>query len=218
MLQAVDGAPYNESDPEHLAMAGRFVADLHTATTARRCTPVLPEAGPQRYLRHLLAARARLQECLLISHSLDHVARRTLERVVGLLDRVETGWHAVGARCDDAPLVLVHGDFRPKNVFVRHDGGGLVAFDWETAGWGPPPADLTKADVATYWRTVCDEWGTVSLDTVLAWEWVGRVFQALAAIDWSSANLTLEATADQSESISNVQVLGEGLSEVWTRA
>ncbi len=51
-----------------------------------------------------------------------------------------------GAANTDVP---VHGDLTPWNL--RRTSRGLALFDWETAGWGPPGADLA------HYRTACDE-------------------------------------------------------------
>lgn len=55
----------------------------------------------------------------------------------GVLEAVRRRRHEL----DQAPHVLVHGDFRPGNV---HWSRGRVAgvLDWETARWGPAAADV----------------------------------------------------------------------------
>lgn len=45
-------------------------------------------------------------------------------------------------------LVAVHGDLTPWNL--RRTRRGLALFDWESAGWGPPGADLQ------HYRASCD--------------------------------------------------------------
>jgi aminoglycoside phosphotransferase (APT) family kinase protein len=214
LLEAVEGAPYDESNPEHLAMASRFVAAMHTLTTPLAHSISIPEAGPERYLAHLVAGRERLSECLRTSRALVPAGRVILEQTVARLDGLEVSWPVIRARCADAPTTLVHGDFRPKNVFVRHDGTGLVAFDWETAGWGPPAPDLTKIDLAAYWRAVQKPWGAVSFETVAAWAGVGQLFQTLAAIDWKGTELAVDTTEELATPVGSLRLMGARLAEL----
>lgn len=214
LLQAVDGVPYDELNPVHLAMAGRWVAAMHTVTTSLARSVSLPDAGPERYLAHLDSGRETIRRCLRTSAALDPAGRLTLEHIVEQLDRIDGCWPLIRARCQDAPTTLVHADFRPKNVFVRHDGTGLVAFDWETAGWGPPAPDLTKIDVAAYWRAVRELWGTVSFETVLEWAGVGQLFQALAAIDWKGTELAVDTTEALAPPMTSLTLWDARLAEV----
>jgi hypothetical protein len=191
-------------------MAAHWVAVMHTAATTLTPPPALPDAGPERFLAHLIKGREAIRRSLVTSNTLDGARRLILERIVGQADRLEARWDLICGLCDDAPATLVHGDFRPKNVFVRRDATDLVAFDWETAGWGPPAPDLTRIDAEAYWRGVRTSWG-VSLETVLRWARVGRVFQLLAAIDWESTDLVFDTPETLAQPIENLKVLAEDL-------
>jgi aminoglycoside phosphotransferase (APT) family kinase protein len=214
LLEAVEGAPYDESNPGHLAMAGRCVATLHTAAAAFVHSTPLSDAGPDRYLAHLVSGRERLERCLQTSRAVDSNNRLDLEHTIELLNRIEACWYSIRARCQEAPTTLVHCDFRPKNVFVRPDGAGLVTFDWELAGWGPPAADLTKIDVAAYWSEVRESWKAVTFETVLAWAGVGQLFQTLAAIDWKGTELTIDTTEALAIPLVSLKLLGARLADV----
>ena len=216
LLQAVEGAPYDESNRDHLAMAARWLAALHVDTMLLGRSTALPDAGADRYLTHLIGGRAALETCLGNSRALDQVGRRTLAQLVEQLNGLEARWHSVRGRCETMPTVLVHGDFRPKNVFVRHDGTGLVAFDWETAGWGPPAADLTKIDVNVYWAAVRETWADVSLASILEWADLGFVFQMLAAIDWKSSELATDTAEALAPPLTSLQLWGDRLAESST--
>ncbi len=192
-------------------MAGRWVAAMHTVTTSLVHSTALPEAGPERYLAHIVSGRQTLRRCLSTSQALDPAGRRIIEQIVTRLDHVEACWHSIRARCQDAPTTLVHGDFRPKNVFVRHNGTGLVAFDWETAGWGPPAPDLTKIDAAAYWRAVRESWGAVSFDTVVEWVSLGQLFQTIAAIDWKGTELAVDTTEALATPLVSLKLIGARL-------
>jgi aminoglycoside phosphotransferase (APT) family kinase protein len=216
LLQAVDGAPYDETNRDHLAMAARWLAAMHVESASLVGSTVLPDAGADRYLRHLIGGRAALERCLGNSRALDQVGRRTLAQLVDQLNDIEARWHSVRRRCATMPTVLVHGDFRPKNVFVQHDGTGLVAFDWETAGWGPPAADLTKVDVNEYWAAVRETWAAVGLATILEWAALGWVFQMLAAIDWKSSELAVDTAEALAPPLTSLQLWADRLAESLT--
>jgi hypothetical protein len=46
------------------------------------------------------------------------------------------------ARMEANPLALVHGDYSPKNIFVKKRDGDLVILDAEVAHWGDPTFDV----------------------------------------------------------------------------
>jgi aminoglycoside phosphotransferase (APT) family kinase protein len=106
---------------------------------------------------------------------------------------------------------LVHGDLSGKNLRIRRTIAGeqLLVLDWETAGWGPPAADLpyspTRAQRPKPGKPL--NWdGTVPLDAyaaAAAGQWggarrrdleglarVGTVFRALAGVRWASEQWT----------------------------
>jgi hypothetical protein len=213
LLQAVDGAPYDESNLDHLAMAARWVAAMHVDTTSRASSILLPDAGADRYLAHLARGRAAVERCLDYSRALDQANRHSLAQLVGQLSELEARWDFIRGQCESMPSVLVHGDFRPKNVFVRHDGAGLVAFDWETAGWGPPAADLTKIDVDVYWAAVRETWAGIPVETVVRWAAVGRVFQMLAAIDWKGSELAVDTAEALGPPLASLRLWGARLAD-----
>jgi len=87
-----------------------------------------------------------------------------LEAIISECDAVEARWSEIEGVCRGMPSTLVHGDFRPRNAFVRlhPEGVRLFPLDWETAGWGVPAADLTRIDLDT-----CRLTGIVVPDAVL---------------------------------------------------
>jgi aminoglycoside phosphotransferase (APT) family kinase protein len=95
---------------------------------------------------------------------------------------------------------VVHGDFRPKNAYLHRNGGdlSLLPIDWETAGFGPPAPDLTRIDLGTYWSVVRSAWPEISFATVERWERVGRLLEALAAVNWVGESLRSENAAGRS--------------------
>ncbi len=104
------------------------------------------------------------------------------------------------------PATLVHGDFARQNVRVRHGQAGLVLlpFDWGTAGWGVPAADLAGsatfasqfpgarhilagcADIVAYRSAIGDMWPLLDVESLQRLANVGSIFRVLAAINWDT--------------------------------
>jgi hypothetical protein len=178
------------------------LAGLHTSAAALAGTVSLPERGPAHYLEQVRVARANIEQTgVLVVLSAEH--RALLDELRRLLDRVHACWDAICGPCAAVPRTLVHGDLARKNCRLRATPAGLtvVAVDWETAGWGPPAADLS--DWARYPRKTPGGWGgTVPLDiyaAAVAFAWpdvtppqvkqqsrIGSVFRLVAATRWAS--------------------------------
>jgi len=140
--------------------------------------------------------------------------------VIDRLDRLQSSWGRIESLCVSIPATLVHGDFRPKNVYLRANGNGnggarlaCYPIDWETAGWGVPAADLTRIDVVAYW-TAAREWHRdLQLEDVVRLESLGQVFRTLAAIDWEGASLRFESRRMISQPLASLAVLAPRLSD-----
>ena len=219
-IEDVGEARCSPAVPDHLALAGRWVATLHVAAARLGGPDGLPESGPPRYLRHLRAARAKIHACL----GRWHLASSEIEVLVALLalsDVIESRWAHIEAGCLGAPATLVHGHFRPERAALRIDRDGvpsLLPMHWERAGWGPPSVDLTRIDVAAYWNVVHDDWPGVDLSTVRRLAATGRVLEAIAAADWACESLQLEHVESRSTTVADLAVLLEQLEQAATAA
>jgi aminoglycoside phosphotransferase (APT) family kinase protein len=207
-VEDVGGERYSESDPEHLTLAGRWVATLHVEGGRLPPARSLPDGGPARYLTHLRTAREKIQRSL----GSWRYPRNEIEQLTAILshlDAIEARWSRVEAAVDGAPSTVVHGDFRPKNGYLRRNGSGLCIFpiDWETAGWGPPAADLTRIDLGAYWSVVRDGWPHVDFEAVLGWRRIGRLLEQLAAANWMAETLKCEGAAARSWAVEDLKVV-----------
>ena len=124
-------------------IAAEWLAQLHTRAAPLIGEVPLPDRGPAHYLEHLRAGRT-LIEAALVQVMLPDEDRVALRDLLRHGQRLEAQWARLTAACATAPTTLVHGDFARKNLRLREgpDGTQMVALDWETAGWGPPAADL----------------------------------------------------------------------------
>jgi hypothetical protein len=189
-LEDVGEERYSRDDPEHLALAARWVATLHTLAADIPDAPSLPDGGPTRYLEHLRSGRRKILSTL-ETWPYPPGELKVLASLLRELDAVEHRWPWVEASCRGAPQTVVHGDFRPKNAYLRRNGRGLSLFpiDWETGGFGPPMLDLRKIDLETYASLVREAWPEVGSETVERFAQLGHVLGTLAAIDWESESL-----------------------------
>jgi len=138
-----------------------------------------------------------------------------LHGVVAVLNALESGWSQIHTVCVGMPATMVHGDFRPKNVYLRTYGSGLVCYplDWETAGWGIPAPDLTRIDLNAYWASAREWQPGLRLETVQRLRTLGQAFCAVAGIDWESTGLRFDSRRVISRPLSSIAVLVRRLAE-----
>ena len=194
-LEDVGDRRYSDADPVQRSLAGRWMGLLHSAASRLPAARSLPEAGPQRHLNYLVTARNDIRASLANPASLEAADIDLLQGIAGDLDAVECDWADVERICASVPSTLVHGDFCPRNAYVRHGRDGLAIFpiDWENAGWGTPAVDLFRIDLPEYVSIVhtC-WWPDVCLEAVQRLATVGKLLRCLAAIFWQTR---LKATA-----------------------
>jgi hypothetical protein len=175
----------------------RWLGELHGSAANILAGAGLPDRGPSHYLEHLRASQA------LIGRNLDHPAfshedRMLAERLLLDLAAIEARWPSLDQICQESWNTLVHGDLMPKNLRLRvHDGKVVVLpFDWETAGWGVPAADLAGfaghsegPEVNAYLSALTPSWPQMDVATVQRLARVGYVFRLLASIYWAARGL-----------------------------
>jgi hypothetical protein len=213
-LEDVGNYRYSDTNPDHLTLTARWVARVHSSAVDLPAARTLPDGGPGRYHEHLLSAREKIGKRL-SGPDLTPDDLTLLQAVLDRLRRLASDWRLIESRCVGLPATLVHGDFRPKNVYLRPDGAGLACYpiDWETAGWGVPAADLTRIDVATYW-SAAREWRVdLSLDAVQRLANIGQVFRTIAAIDWEASSLRFETRRMISRPLASIAVLTPRLTD-----
>jgi len=187
---------------EHRILATQWLGLMHIFAARVAAAARLPDGGPGCYLEHLQSARRTILRNL-TNPALSASDVALLETVVSQCDILELHWSEVEKSCEGMPATLVHGDFQPKNIYVRTDQAGTRLFpvDWETAGWGVPAADLAPAcgllpvhqvDMTAYWFIVREYWPSLDMQAVQRLANVGRIFRQLAAISWESRSLAYE--------------------------
>lgn len=195
----VPGRRYSPADPRHRRLAGRWIARLHGEAASLPGADRLPDRGMAHHLQTLDAGRAAVAE-----HgddpSLSPGEAFVLRRLADLLGEVRRSWSRLEEVCSELPRTLVHGDLVGKNLRVgaAGDGPGMVAFDWENAGWGPPALDLAQSPLSerfaanacldTY-RSARGPARTPAREDIERQATAGTVLRCLTAIEWTSQSL-----------------------------
>ncbi|MBV7336729.1 aminoglycoside phosphotransferase family protein [Chloroflexi bacterium TSY] len=175
-------------------LAAAWLGKMHTAAASLIVTVQLPDRGPVHYLNHLRSARNTILQHF-DNPALRDEDRELLRSILQQLDLVESNWSQVETFCRSVSRTLVHGDFVSKNVGVQRDDGRMILlpFDWETAGWGAPAADVLRIDLPAYWAAVYDDWPGVELQTLEQMAIIGQLFRgSLAPINWEAQSLAYE--------------------------
>lgn len=201
-LGQVGGERFSPLIDAHQLGAARWLGRMHSA--ASRLVPAgsLPQRGLKHYFNHLQTSRRIILESF-TNPALGDEDKTVLKTVISQLDFLELNWGFIEQFCEDMPITLVHGDFRPKNIHVRvgPDGIVLFPFDWELAGWGIPAPDLAPAsgpstthqiDLNEYIAIVNERWPGTDLPMIEKMVLVGHIFRRLAAIKWASLSLEYE--------------------------
>jgi ATP-binding cassette, subfamily B, bacterial len=193
-LEDVGDDAYSPESATHSMLAAQYLASLHTASEVPR--GLLHDRGPGHYLRHLRSAR-ELIRANVGNPALSGDDVRTLERIDIDCGVIESCWDDIEEFCERMAPGLVHGDFVYKNVRVQRTNGHvrMVPFDWETAGWGVPAADLIALDdvaLQVYRSAVIAHWPAASFVELRRLREVGRLFRLVASVSWATKELPYE--------------------------
>lgn len=190
-LEDAGGEPLKPEEPEQRELASRWLAALHSTSSALEATSRLPERGPAHYRRHLRAAQRALERVL---NTMDIPAngKPVLRQLQARLDTIAARWIDVEALCRAMPWALVHGDFAERNVRVRHQETRpeLLAFDWEVAGWGFPGVDLGFVDLDVYHECSRAAWPKIGRRELERFAHLGNLLRGgVAAVHWEALKL-----------------------------
>jgi Phosphotransferase enzyme family len=191
---------YSRNDGEHRRLAAEWIATLHTSAQNLPALKQLPDRGPAHYLNCLRAARRRI-DASRSNAVITRDQRTVLDRVDAYLQLFEDSWSDLERLCQSMPRTLIHGDLGGRNGRIKNRGGHrtLVVFDWETAGTGVPAADLTSSRIDalsccldTYFSHTKGAWPFLTLENIVLFERIGRIFRLMAAINWATLDLSFE--------------------------
>ena len=225
-LEDAVGEGYSPLDPEHRALAARWLAALHSAGQDLGWKTRLPDRGPEQHLRMLRSCRAKAREHF-TNPSLPSDGAPVLQTVAEQCDLVEASWQELEAICQVVPQTSVHGDFVVKNLRVRHaaDGLQLLVFDWEYSGWGAPGTDLAQftghvasPDLAIYQSSLPDGPMRPDATQVRRLAECGRLFRVIETMYWTCLSLVLEPPLCLLRPISELKIYSERMAQALSQA
>lgn len=188
----------SDESKDHRILRGTWLATVHSRASRAGAPFDLPSRDHGFYRQHLDASEAAI---------VDHLEENNPSRddmtifkgILALYDRLKKAWIQIEAGCERAEPTLVHGDFVSKNMCVvdRPEGTTLLAFDWQTAGWGSPAADLAagfgKDDRDHFLAAYTDaarECGTAhDVEAIKELARIGKIFRTIMAISWDASRL-----------------------------
>ena len=188
---------YSPEDEQHRQLAGQWLAVLHVATLAAPGRECLPVRQPSHYLEELQASENVIRENLgNPALTADDVA--LLQLLLSSYHFLQSRWDYVEGLCHRLPQTLVHGDLAAKNLRIRGQNGDpvLLAFDWETAGWGTPAVDFAPSvldsvspSLTSYLAVAREQWPHLTIDDLRQLAQVGVIFRLIYSIAWEQAGL-----------------------------
>lgn len=194
-LEDVTGESYEPKLADHRSAAARWLAELHIGVRDTAVKSLFPDRGPSHYLLLLKSALATIRR---------EASSQTLPAIdLGILAatdehcvRLVASWHEVEKACADLPYTIVHGDFIPKNVFVRRSGSivEILPIDWEKAGWGILAEDLSTVDLNEYLTSARRDFPDLTIDLLNRAAEVGKILRSIVFINWAATGLSSAAS------------------------
>ena len=206
-LESADGEEYSALIDEHRTLAASWLGHLHTSALHVAAAAHLPDRGSDYYLEQLHSACETLLRNL--SNPVLTVSDlAVLETVICQCEIVEAHWSQIKKLCERLPRTLIHGDFAPKNMRVRtcQSELALLPFDWGSAGWGVPVADLAQSgmessipwnywanpDLAVYYSVVRESWPHINTQDLEPLAIIGKIFRSLVCINLEAPGFAME--------------------------
>jgi hypothetical protein len=199
-LEDAGKTQFSPEERLHRVLGSHWLGGLHCFAPQTKAAEVMPERGMPYYFELMQRAHEMIVKNL-ANPILMPADIEVLKKVLTQIDTLESTWSNLLRVCEGIPQTLAHGDFRPKNVHIKQNstGGTFYTMDWEMAGWGNPLVDLApdrgfssdpQVDMPIYIDIVQEIWPHVDEPTLRYLVQVGCIFRRLAAIYWSSLELS----------------------------
>jgi hypothetical protein len=189
LIEAADGAPFDEQDPHHRRLAAEWFARLHTHEWSPASRAGMPVRDLASYRTVLDQATLTLRAVGTTNKLLPPEGAVVVESLEAQLRDLRTHWASFAEGGDPAPGTVVHGDVQPKNMVVSPEGH-LLVFDWEHCGLGDPCRDLDPClDLDAYFGAVSEPWPAFDRERLQRMIVRGEVLRLIDAIGWESVRL-----------------------------
>jgi hypothetical protein len=188
-LEDAGDVEFSPRDATHRALAGTWLASVHTLTGA--LSPDLPTRDLD-YYRALVQSVREMLTRTVTNPALEVGDRALVVSSAASCAAVDAQWAAVEGICRGVGQTLVLGGFGSKNVRIRraaHDAA-LCPFDFESAGWGVPAIDLADVEIPAYTDAASRHWGWADRRAVERLSHVGKIFASVKGLAGEEATLT----------------------------
>lgn len=194
-LEDVTGESYEPKLADHRSAAARWLAELHIGVQDTAAKSLFPDRGSNHYLLLLESALATIRREA-SSRALPAIDLRVLAATDEHCVRLVADWQEVEEACADLPYTIVHGDFIPKNVFVRRSGSSIeiLPIDWEKAGWGILAEDLSTVDLDEYLASTRGSFPDLTIELLSRAAAVGKIFRSIVFVNWAANGLSATAS------------------------
>lgn len=189
-LEEVDGSSFDKTDPNQIAIASRWLAILHSATSHGEFGGLVPAQGPRHYVSLATKALTGIGE---VSEN-----PALLPADIGVLLNLSAQLSTILASSDSfadvyslLPAAMVHGDFKGNNMAFSGpiELANLRVFDWSEAHSGPLAADLWWVDPVAYRDTLNANGLFYDRATIEEWKRFSAVIRCVSAIWWEIPRL-----------------------------
>jgi Phosphotransferase enzyme family len=183
---------FQVANESHRTEAAGYLGALHSSAVAM--SDGLPGRRPEDYLACLREGVERLVQAL-ATLPLSLKERAIVGSVIAKCADIESAWPLIEQACVDLPSGLVHGDFVGKNVRLQRLNGNdaTIPFDWESAGFGLPAADLAMfggyelgAAGVRYLDEMRDVCPQLTAEDLRRLADLGVLFRTIHAVAWAS--------------------------------
>ena len=199
-LEDAGNRRFSATDESHRMLAACWLGALHRSGQQTRAAEILPECGPAYYYELMRRGRENIIQGL-ANPVMTPENIGLLRAILVQMNALESNWEQLLNNCQSFPQTLVHGDFRPKNIYIQQNvtGNQLYVVDWETAGWGIPAVDLApsrglstsaQVDMTIYLSLAREFWKALDMPTLQFFVRVGCLFRRLTAMYWASLGLS----------------------------
>ena len=163
-------------------LAAKWLAQVHLGAAGLVGKIALPWLGVAYYVDLVRAARETVSNGL-ANDALSACSRELLRQVEGDCVLLQTHWSALESVMSGVPSTLSLPGLSAKNARVRmaKSGPELLAFDFESAFFGPAIIELYHVDTSLYSRTVGKTWA-IDGEAIEVLAKLGGVFRAMKSI------------------------------------
>lgn len=158
-IEEAVGEDYSYKDVGHRSLAAEWLGVLHVTAAKITAQDDLPARDIEHYLGLTSQARKTLEESS-ANPALTGEQLQVINDLRKQSELLQSRISEIQPIFDGIPKTIVHGGFYGKNVRVgwRQGRQVILAYDWESAGWGCPAIDLAFVDLGLY-QAQCSAYG-----------------------------------------------------------